>query len=102
MKMKVMNYFKVPEPSDKRNTSYWYKRLKLSILSKVISQTLLIKWCCVHIKRDDEPQLLLFTALSVKCTIIYRYSPHSSAIDELIAVYPTIVWNCHSTNHNVL
>lgn len=36
VKMKVMNYFKVHEPSNKGNNSHWYKRLKFSSLSKVI------------------------------------------------------------------
>lgn len=44
VKMKVINYFKVYQPFNKGNNSHWYRRLKFLTLSKVIPQSLLIKW----------------------------------------------------------
>lgn len=74
VKMKVMNYFKVHEPSNKGNNSHWYKRLKFSSLSKVIIVLM---------------NLFFFTALNVSTGV--TGSPYSSAIGELLPVYPTIV-----------
>lgn len=40
VKMKVINYFKVHEPFNKRNNSHWYRRLKSLTLSKGYSTKL--------------------------------------------------------------